>query len=701
MKPYSLTTAEDSTVTYSSGVDANGRVVADNGFAPDHDQPHKWGASANAGTPGGVVTFNYSAGWSDAQRAQIAAGLALWSDVANIQFTQVADGASSQLEFYDDTSPPSVNDGADTIDDQDGKAAYGTPALATIVDGVVSIQTTVYGWRDVGSFTADGGYGVTTVTHEEGHVLGLAHTGAYNAGVASGGHYAQRNAYDSRQWSVMSYVDPYDPTSAYYDKSGVTGTSWGAGTPQTWMPLDILAAQRLYGVATTTPLSGGQTFGFHSNVQGASGVFFDFTRNVAPIVTLWDAGGGNTLDLSGYASPSVVDLRPGTFSSAGGLTNNIGIGFGVAIDAAVGGVGADGFTVNDDSDHVVGGGGADTVTFAAAAGRWHETDQGATRVWSGPSLSDQLDAIPHVRFNGGADTIATAGTTDDVSVSGGGNDVYLASGSASVLSGGGDTVVAAAGNAILRVVAAANAPGDVVFSEVGAVLAYNGGLATDTVVAAVAAMRAGSGGVLAFGRGSGSLLDLVSSDGTSTVVGDPGGSVTVQGAHGGVFVGGGGGSNSISIGDGFGVAFAGGDKDTLVSSSAAGGYLVGSTGSEDLFADQGGGQQFLYAGGGNDTLRGGGGVNVIAVGLGAATATGGAGSTLYDAQSGNAGGSLVITDWNPARDYLGLYGYGAGADQAALETAQPDGAGGTTITLPDQTRITFLGVATLDPAHLV
>jgi serralysin len=66
------------------------------------------------------------------------------------------------------------------------------------------------------------------------------------------------------------------------------------------MILDILAAQRLYGPATSGPLaSGGQVFGFHSNITGLIAPYFDFTVNTHPVITIWDGGLNNTLDLSG------------------------------------------------------------------------------------------------------------------------------------------------------------------------------------------------------------------------------------------------------------------------------------------------------------------------------------------------------------------------------------------------------------------
>ena len=36
------------------------------------------------------------------------------------------------------------------------------------------------------------------------------------------------------------------------------------------------------------------------------------------IFTIWDAAGNDTIDLSGYYTPSVIDLREGAYSSAGG-----------------------------------------------------------------------------------------------------------------------------------------------------------------------------------------------------------------------------------------------------------------------------------------------------------------------------------------------------------------------------------------------
>jgi len=139
----------------------------------------------------------------------------------------------------------------------------------------------------------------------------------------------------------MSYIEPTDSSAKYYGSYTVTGTDWQGNDPTTWMPLDILAAQQLYGVAKATPLSGGQVFGFNCNVSGVTEQFFDFTINKTPVITVWDAGTGNTLDLSGYSTTATVNLNAGAYSSFAGMTNNMAIAYGTAIDTVIGTSGDD------------------------------------------------------------------------------------------------------------------------------------------------------------------------------------------------------------------------------------------------------------------------------------------------------------------------------------------------------------------------
>ncbi len=68
------------------------------------------------------------------------------------------------------------------------------------------------------------------------------------------------------------------------------------------------------------------------------------------------------MDLSGYSTNQLIDLRQGAFSNAGALTANISIAMGTHIQNARGGSGNDTFFGNSDNDTFIGGPGNDTIT---------------------------------------------------------------------------------------------------------------------------------------------------------------------------------------------------------------------------------------------------------------------------------------------------------------------------------------------------
>ena len=134
-----------------------------------------------------------------------------------------------------------------------------------------------------------GDYYWLTIIHEVGHALGLSHPGAYNGGsptYANDAEYAQ----DTRQWSVMSYF-----SASYTGADNNGGTGWKYA--QTPMVHDILTIQSIYGADTTTR-TGDTTYGFNSN---AGKEIFDFSQNNTPVLSIYDAGGIDTLDLSGFS----------------------------------------------------------------------------------------------------------------------------------------------------------------------------------------------------------------------------------------------------------------------------------------------------------------------------------------------------------------------------------------------------------------
>ena len=76
-----------------------------------------------------------------------------------------------------------------------------------------------------GSFEEKGGYPYGTIVHELGHMLGLGHSGPYNANVNASTQ--QFSKYDTPLWSLMSYISPTDTTAQFYNAYTVTGTNWG------------------------------------------------------------------------------------------------------------------------------------------------------------------------------------------------------------------------------------------------------------------------------------------------------------------------------------------------------------------------------------------------------------------------------------------------------------------------------------------
>ena len=143
---------------------------------------------------------------------------------------------------------------------------------------------------------------------------------------------------------------------SYNDQTQYAGSTLKAViTPQI---ADIYAIQATYGAASTR--TGDTVYGYHSN----AGPVYDFAGlgNDAPSLTIYDSGGTDALDTSGFTVAQTIDLRAGNFSSVGGAVNNICIYTGVIIENAVGGSGADTIYGNDAGNSIDGGGGVDPMS---------------------------------------------------------------------------------------------------------------------------------------------------------------------------------------------------------------------------------------------------------------------------------------------------------------------------------------------------
>ena len=124
---------------------------------------------------------------------------------------------------------------------------------------------------------------------------------------------------------------------------------------------DIVAIQDLYGVNTTT--RGGDTvYGFNSTETDVHD-FSQFTR--APSLSIWDTGGIDTLDFSGYSQNQLIDLNAEAFSNLNGISHVISIARGVVIENAIGGSGIDTITGNAASNVLTGGAGNDILDGGA------------------------------------------------------------------------------------------------------------------------------------------------------------------------------------------------------------------------------------------------------------------------------------------------------------------------------------------------
>jgi RTX toxins and related Ca2+-binding proteins len=356
-------------------------------------------------------------GFSTFNATQIAATLAAlqsWSDVANIVFNRVQDAAS---EYSNNATILFGNyadgaEGAAAFAYLPGSAGSAAAALPGAVQGDVWVNNSL-GYNATPIALQ---YGLQVLTHEIGHAIGLSHPAAYNAGPGVSITYAQHAVYfeDSRQYSLMSYFS-----------ETLTGASYRVGNQQYYsaVPLldDIAAAQRLYGANMTTR-TGDTVYGFNSTADRS---WFSATSGASLLIfAVWDAGGIDTFDFSGYAQNQVIDLRQGAFSSVGALVGNVAIAMGAVIENAIGGDGADQIRGNSANNRITGGAGndvidgglgSDTVVFSGNRSQYTITWNGQIGTVTGP---DGTDTITNVEFLQFADQTIAAAPTGGLTVAG-------------------------------------------------------------------------------------------------------------------------------------------------------------------------------------------------------------------------------------------------------------------------------------------
>ena len=301
-----------------------------------------WGGSTHRFnvTSGGQLTVNVTALTVAGQNLARAA-LAAWTDVTGIRFVAVATGG--QIVFDDD---------------EDGAHASSTYSGSFIISSQVNVSTqwlTDYG-------TSIGGYAYQTYMHEIGHALGLGHAGHYNGNA----DYQSDALYANDSWAttVMSYFDQRENT--YF-----SGLGFDRNFLLTPMIADMVAMQQLYGLSTTTR-SGSTTYGFNSN----AGSIYQAGTTANGAYTIFDAGGTDTLDFSGYAYNQRIDLNPETFSNIGGDIGNVAIARGTIIENAIGGSRVDVIIGNSAANVLTGSAGLDTLTGGGGNDTFQDTKAG-------------------------------------------------------------------------------------------------------------------------------------------------------------------------------------------------------------------------------------------------------------------------------------------------------------------------------------
>lgn len=355
--------------------------------------------STNSGSEPWSISF---APLSSSNQGDFTAALQQWANVANLQFSLVADTSASVGD---------IRAAFTYVSSQANSQAWSnTPGNSATAGDVWfnSISSSATSSWTLGSFP------FFTALHEIGHSLGFKHPFYEPGSLAT----VLPVSLDTRQYSVMSYTNPTNDLfrTITYNANGSLTLQTSHIYAETPMVLDIAAMQYLYGANTTYNI-GNDVYSFD-----VAAPFFK---------TIWDAGGTDTISVSNFTENCAIDLTPGNYSSIkilsapipagytviGGTaptydgTNNLGIAYGVVIENAIGGNGNDTLTGNSaansfdggagsdtltggtGNDTLAGGAGSDTVVFFGAYSKYAIAYSTASTAYTVTSVLDGVDAV--------------------------------------------------------------------------------------------------------------------------------------------------------------------------------------------------------------------------------------------------------------------------------------------------------------------
>ena len=369
---------------------------------------------------GDYIAAGVFAAFNSAQRAMAISHLQLWDDLIDVEIRPATSAAEADITFGFTQMSPAAGAHAYYPQEEALNEAYGYVDAGEVAGDV---------WANIlhpSSFvnTNIGGYAWFAILHEIGHTFGLAHGGDYNASDDNDGDgnpdpiTYEGDAFlaqDTQQYTIMSYFD-----GAYTGQNALRWSTTGGSYMYAQTPAvhDILAVQNVYGADYETR-SGDTVYGFNSTADRA---VFDFTKNDTPIVTIWDGGGNDTLDLSGFNSNAIIDINEGAFSSAGYRINAqlearlIANGWTQAnLDALYQswGLGPDGRPV----DNIAIAYGAQIENAVGGSGHDEMIGNALDNLLSGNAGNDQI-------FGGDGKDRLFGGAGDDFLIGGKGNDIF-------------------------------------------------------------------------------------------------------------------------------------------------------------------------------------------------------------------------------------------------------------------------------------